>query len=523
MNIKDAKQEIIHTIMTYTAKDRWGNYAIPQGRQRPLLLIGPPGIGKTAVMAQAAAECKVGFVSYTMTHHTRQSAIGLPFISHQEFDGREYSVTEYTMSEIIASVYRCMKESGKKEGLLFLDEINCVSETLAPVMLQFLQNKTFGNQCLPEGWVLAAAGNPQEYNKSVREFDLATLDRLKYITVEADYEAWRPYALAAGIHGAIVSYLDTHKDRFYVLHQTFSEKIFATARGWEDLSCILKQYEALQLPVTPDLTAQYLHCEDLARDFYGYYHLYTARQEDLPVLPMLEGDTKAAAKCQAFLAGSSFDEKLLLVHLCLSALTCRLQEYEDSFRRQSAFQSAVERLLRYQKQTGGSSLAQSLPAFLKKEEDILRVRREHSLSSEEEIRTAKSMLYELRQRIYEYQTGQPAVSVPPASCDQAVSCGEHPDNEQRFLEDVLLSMESSLTLESEQILAMTDRCIRLFQDVDGPEFTVFLSSLSENALFTRFFRKHPSIRFENQKDRLKLRSREELLRRELITLAGTDT
>ncbi len=59
MNIKDAKQEIIHTIMAYTAKNEWGGYAIPSIRQRPLLLIGPPGIGKTAVMSQAASKCGV--------------------------------------------------------------------------------------------------------------------------------------------------------------------------------------------------------------------------------------------------------------------------------------------------------------------------------------------------------------------------------------------------------------------------------------------------------------------------------
>lgn len=516
MNIKEAKQEVIHTILAYTAKNQWGNYAIPQGRQRPLLLIGPPGIGKTAIMEQAATECGVGFVSYTMTHHTRQSAIGLPYISHQQFDGHEYSVTEYTMSEIIASVYRCIKESGKKEGLLFLDEINCVSETLAPVMLQFLQNKTFGNQRLPEGWVLAAAGNPQEYNKSVREFDLATLDRLKYITVEADYEAWRPYALSAGIHGAILSYLDTHKDRFYVLQQTFTEKTFATARGWEDLSCILLQYEALHLPVTPDLMAQYLHCEDLARDFYGYYHLYTTRQEDLPVLPMLSGDADGTAKCQEFLTGTSFDEKLLLVHTCLSALNSRLQEYENSCCRLSAFQNVLERLQRYQKQTGTKSLPEVLPSFLKKEEDILLVRREHALSSEQELQNTKAMLYELRQLLYEYQSEK--TSMPQASHDQSSPGIVPADDAALFLEAARRAKESSLASDADQLSSMIDQCLNMFLPANGPEYTVLLSSLSQNALFTRFIKKYPSALFKAQSDRLKLRSREEQLRQELSNL-----
>ena len=74
MNIKRAKEEIEHTVKAYLAKDALGEYAIPAIRQRPILLMGPPGIGKTQVMEQVARECGVALVAYTITHHTRQSA-----------------------------------------------------------------------------------------------------------------------------------------------------------------------------------------------------------------------------------------------------------------------------------------------------------------------------------------------------------------------------------------------------------------------------------------------------------------
>ena len=160
MNIKQAKQEITNTLKAYLAKDQLGNYLIPTVRQRPVLLMGPPGVGKTQIMEQIAAETGVGLVAYTITHHTRQSAIGLPFIEKRTYGGEEVSVTEYTMSEILSSVYRLMERTGLQEGILFLDEINCVSETLAPMMLQFLQCKTFGNQALPEGWTDRGGGQP---------------------------------------------------------------------------------------------------------------------------------------------------------------------------------------------------------------------------------------------------------------------------------------------------------------------------------------------------------------------------
>lgn len=88
-----------------------------------------------------------------MTHHTRQSALGLPYISEKEFEGKKYRISEYTMSEIISAIYKKMEKTKLKEGILFLDEINCVSETLAPAMLQFLQYKVFGQHHVPEGWM----------------------------------------------------------------------------------------------------------------------------------------------------------------------------------------------------------------------------------------------------------------------------------------------------------------------------------------------------------------------------------
>lgn len=73
MNIKQAKEQIKNAMTAYFTKDELGNYAIPIERQRPVFLIGPPGIGKTAIMEQVAQELDVALLSYSMTHHTRQA------------------------------------------------------------------------------------------------------------------------------------------------------------------------------------------------------------------------------------------------------------------------------------------------------------------------------------------------------------------------------------------------------------------------------------------------------------------
>lgn len=253
MNIADAKQQVKQTVEAYLTKDDAGMYRISVAHQRPIFLLGAPGIGKTAIMAQVADELGIGLVSYSMTHHTRQSALGLPVVVRKEYGGRDVDVSEYTMSEIIASIYDYMAETGRSRGILFLDEINCVSETLYPSMLQFLQFKTFGRHRVPDGWVVVCAGNPPAYNRSVHEFDIVTLDRLRKLEVEPDFEAWKEYARQTGVHPAILTYLEVRRDDFYFVETTTSGKHFVSARGWSDLSEIITLFEELGTPVGREL------------------------------------------------------------------------------------------------------------------------------------------------------------------------------------------------------------------------------------------------------------------------------
>lgn len=325
MNIQQAKEEIKNTVKAYLTKNAYDEYQITNINQRPLLLIGPPGIGKTQIMAQIAKECKIGLVSYTITHHTRQSAVGLPYIKEEEFDGKTYSITEYTMSEIIASIYQKMKETGLKEGILFIDEINCVSETLAPTMLQFLQNKTFGNQKVPEGWIIVAAGNPPEYNKSVREFDMVTLDRVRYINVEANYHIWKEYALSKHLHPMILSYLELKPSQFYRIETSIDGMEFVTARGWEDLSHLITLYEKLNLDINKETIYQYLHHEEVAEDVEAYYLLYKKYQDNYGIMDILDG--KVNTKTYQRLAMADFDERVSVVNLLLDGLFKLFDQY----------------------------------------------------------------------------------------------------------------------------------------------------------------------------------------------------
>ena len=324
MNIKQAKDYIENTVRLYLKKDEFGEYIIPVVRQRPVFLLGAPGIGKTAVMEQIAQELNIALVSYSMTHHTRQSALGLPFISHREYQGVKFDVSEYTMSEIIASIYEVMENSGITEGILFLDEINCVSETLAPSMLQFLQYKVFGRHKVPDGWVIVTAGNPPEYNKSVREFDVVTMDRMKVLEVEPDYKVWKEYAQHKGLHAAVLNFLELKKDYFYKIETTVNGRSYVTARGWEDLSEILALYEEEGMKVDETLVEQYLRNERIVKEFTAYYDLFNKYKKEYQTEEILEGTAKAQTAERARVA--AFDERLSLLGMLIDKVISEIRE-----------------------------------------------------------------------------------------------------------------------------------------------------------------------------------------------------
>ncbi|SFX61412.1 ATP-binding protein [Ruminococcus sp. XPD3002] len=318
MNIAQAKEQIKNTMTAYFAKDEFGEYLIPEEEQRPVFLIGPPGIGKTAIMQQIAQEFGVGLVSYSMTHHTRQSALGLPFIEKKTFGGKEYRISEYTMSEIIASVYEVMENTGVKGGILFIDEINCVSETLAPSMLQFLQYKVFGSHKVPNGWIVVTAGNPPEYNNSVREFDIVTWDRLKVIEVEPEFSVWTHYAAKKNIHPSITTYLNIKKDNFYLIETTVDGKSYVTARGWNDLSNMIWLMEKNNITVNEMLISQYLRHKGIARDFAIYYDLFNKYKSDYQIKDILSG--KVTKQLRERASAAAFDERLSIIGLLLDGL-----------------------------------------------------------------------------------------------------------------------------------------------------------------------------------------------------------
>ena len=506
MNIKQAKDYIENTVRLYLKKDEFGEYRIPVVRQRPIFLLGAPGIGKTAVMEQIAQDLSVALVSYSMTHHTRQSALGLPFISHREYEGMQYDVSEYTMSEIIASIYDVMKESGVREGILFLDEINCVSETLAPSMLQFLQYKVFGRHKVPDGWVIVTAGNPPEYNKSVREFDVVTMDRLKVLSVEADYRVWKEYAQERGLHTAILNFLELKKEYFYKIETTVNGRSYVTARGWEDLSEILTLYEEEGMKVDETLVEQYLRNDKIVREFTAYYDLFNKYKKEYQTEEILNGTRSEQTVERARIA--AFDERLSLLGMLVDKMMSEIREnmetsdyLSDLFTGLKAIKSAAE------KQTEGEKSV-TVEEMLEKQADARKKQMEASLKagnlSETEKRKNNRIVRFLEEAKKElYLDGQKDVLDAFAK--------------------VKAQFEKELSEMKTETMKIKARLENLFSFVEeafaeGNEMLILVTELTVNHNSARFISRFGCDAYQKHNENLMLTERQTLLKEEIAAL-----
>ena len=538
MNIKEAKEVIIHTVQAYLDKDETGEYTIPPERQRPILLMGPPGIGKTAIMEQVAQECGIGLVSYTITHHTRQSAIGLPYISKKKYGDREYSVTEYTMSEIIASVYDQIEASGVKEGILFLDEINCVSETLAPTMLQFLQYKTFGSHRVPDGFIIVTAGNPPQYNKSVRDFDIVTLDRLRRIDIEEDFAAFKEYASRVGIHGSVMAYLGIRSNHFYSIRTEVEGRHFVTARGWEDLSRTIQVYEKRRLPVNEGLAVQFLQDPEIARSFSAYYDLYVKYQDIYRVPDILEGrffpggETEGTSGAEGGAAeaididpvriqemqDAPFDAKLSLISLLIDALGKLFLECAREKKLQEMLLRELGQVRSVLKNAGAQDGHDRDSRYLAADtiRDMSgRIRR--GLQNKKDAGIPVSREEERTQRMT-----CKALDELEKILREKVMSGEHLEPKMQFalLRDWFASREQ----ERQSRIRRTDSCLnntfRFLSRIygEGQEMVLFLTELSAGYYSLQFINEHGNESYFRYNRMLLLRDRRDALRDQVLSL-----
>lgn len=193
----------------------------------PAFIWGPPGVGKSAIVSQLAAERGLAVVD-----------IRAPLLDPTDLRGIPAVVGD--RAEWFAPAF--LPREGAAPGVLFFDELNAAPPIVQASLYQLVLDRRIGEYRLPEGWVVVAAGNREEDRSVVFRMPDALANRFVHLEFAPSFDDWRAWAVARNLHPTIVAFLSLRRD---LLHKPGgADRAFPTPRSWEMAADILDAYGA---------------------------------------------------------------------------------------------------------------------------------------------------------------------------------------------------------------------------------------------------------------------------------------
>lgn len=199
--------------------------------KQPTFLWGPPGVGKSQVVAQVAAEEKLQLVDIRAVLLDPVDLRGLP---HVNGDNRAH----WCQPDFLPR---------KGKGILFLDELNAAPQLVQAACYQLVLDRKLGEYELPPGWTVIAAGNRETDRAVTNRMPSALANRFIHINFEVDLDDWVAWALSAGVQTELISFLRFRPALLHSFDPQKGEKAFPSPRSWEFISKILAANPAKEI------------------------------------------------------------------------------------------------------------------------------------------------------------------------------------------------------------------------------------------------------------------------------------
>jgi MoxR-like ATPase len=189
----------------------------------PMMLWGPPGVGKSSIVRQAAREAGLTVLEVRAAYRNPVDILGLPVADHGS----------RTATWFAAGCWPREEQDGP-EGVLFLDEITNAPRITQGALYELILDKRIEDYRLPEGWRIVAAGNRVEDRAAANPMPSALANRLLHIVVQPNADDWVAWAWQAGIRHEIIAYLKWRPENLLVLPAAGSDSpAFPSPRSWE--------------------------------------------------------------------------------------------------------------------------------------------------------------------------------------------------------------------------------------------------------------------------------------------------
>lgn len=203
--------------------------------KRPVFLWGPPGIGKSEVVAEIAEELGGFMIDLRMAQMEPTDIRGIPFFN-KEIGKMDWAPPVDLPDEELASQYPLI--------VLFLDEMNSAPPAVQAAGYQLVLNRRVGKYVLPDNVVIIAAGNRDSDKGVTYRMPMPLANRFVHLEMRADFTSWQNWAVNKGIHKDVVGYLSFAKQDLYDFDNKSSSRAFATPRSWVFVSDLLNDEDS---------------------------------------------------------------------------------------------------------------------------------------------------------------------------------------------------------------------------------------------------------------------------------------
>lgn len=223
-------------------------------RKVPVFLWGPPGIGKSSIVAQIAKEKEIGFIDLRLSLLDPTDLRGIPF-----FDAKNEAA--------IWAPASFLPDGNQKEGILFLDELNTAAPMVQASAYQLILDRKIGEYTLPEGWAIIAAGNRESDRGVVFRMAAPLSNRFIHLEMESSVEDWKVWATDRGIDASIIGFVSYRPDALFTFDTQNDSRSFATPRTWEYVNEVISSEpeDDLLMPLISGAIG-----EELAAAFLGF-------------------------------------------------------------------------------------------------------------------------------------------------------------------------------------------------------------------------------------------------------------
>jgi hypothetical protein len=189
----------------------------------PVFLWGPPGVGKSSIVRQAARARGVPLLDVRASLLDPTDLRGIPAV----VEGR----AQWCPPSFLPG-------GDDPAGILFFDELNAAPPLVQASLYQLTLDRRVGEYELPVGWRMVAAGNRAEDRSVTFRMPAALANRFIHLDFEADFEDWRTWAVSESLHPLVIGFVSTRRELLLNLGNT--DRGFPTPRAWQMVSDALQ-------------------------------------------------------------------------------------------------------------------------------------------------------------------------------------------------------------------------------------------------------------------------------------------